>query len=296
MMDCFSSGDCMGTTTGFISDCFSSFDEWESGKTASLHARWQLNSLLPSCLGERGWAGYCNLCSKLVDFLVPTAGTGGSPDLREELFCSSCGISARGRGALSLAARDIVQPGKRVYITEQASKTFVWLQSQPSELVGSEFAPDKLTCLRLAAHLRELGGRGDIRFEDVTALSFEDACLDTIISLDVLEHVPDSRGALREFWRVLRPGGALVVTVPFRPDLAHTAVRARTAEDGRVEHLLEPEYHGDPLGAGVLRFYHFGWDLLDDARRSGFSTASMVMPWAPSMGMFCGLWTLVAYR
>ena len=279
----------------FLTDCFSSLEDWQSGKTESLHARWRLNSLLPACLDERGWAGYCNLCRRPVHFLVPSVKAGGEPDLREELICSGCGISARGRAGLTLATQSL-DSQSHVYITEQASKAFVWLLSQPGRIVGSEFEASPKARARLAEQLRRLGGHGDIRFEDVTALSFDSGLLDAVVSFDVLEHVPAYRNALREFSRVLKPGGMLVLTVPFRPDCAETLVRARLDEDGQVQHLLEPEYHGDPLGAGVLCFYHFGWDLVDEARRAGFSAARMVMPWAPSMGMFSGLWTLVAYR
>jgi SAM-dependent methyltransferase len=36
-----------------------------------------------------------------------------------------------------------------------------------------------------------------------------------VFSSQVLEHVPDDRGVLRECARVLRPGGQLVLSVPF---------------------------------------------------------------------------------
>lgn len=36
---------------------------------------------------------------------------------------------------------------------------------------------------------------------------------------DVLEHLPDDGGALREIWRILKPGGMLFVTVPAYPCL-----------------------------------------------------------------------------
>ena len=57
-----------------------------------------------------------------------------------------------------------------------------------------------------------------VQFEDVTRLSFADASRDLVVSFDVLEHVPDYRQALREFARVLAPGGALVLTAPFVQD------------------------------------------------------------------------------
>jgi SAM-dependent methyltransferase len=46
-------------------------------------------------------------------------------------------------------------------------------------------------------------------------LPFADASFDTVISTQVWEHVEDPGAAAREAFRVLRPGGHLVVTVPF---------------------------------------------------------------------------------
>jgi SAM-dependent methyltransferase len=46
-------------------------------------------------------------------------------------------------------------------------------------------------------------------------LPFRDASFDTVLSTQVWEHVEDAGAAARETFRVLRPGGHLVVTVPF---------------------------------------------------------------------------------
>jgi SAM-dependent methyltransferase len=46
------------------------------------------------------------------------------------------------------------------------------------------------------------------------ALPFKTASVDLILALDVIEHVEDDRRALQECLRILKPGGALVVTVP----------------------------------------------------------------------------------
>jgi SAM-dependent methyltransferase len=48
-------------------------------------------------------------------------------------------------------------------------------------------------------------------------LPFPDEHLDTILLLEVLEHLVDDGAALREMSRVLRPGGRLVVSVPVPP-------------------------------------------------------------------------------
>jgi SAM-dependent methyltransferase len=50
---------------------------------------------------------------------------------------------------------------------------------------------------------------------DIQALPFRAGAFDAVKATEVLEHVPDVRRALVECRRVLRPGGHLVITVPF---------------------------------------------------------------------------------
>ncbi len=67
----------------------------------------------------------------------------------------------------------------------------------------------------------QAGPRVD-RIEDVHALSFADASVGGVFALDTLEHVADPRRALNEIWRVLRPGGVVVMSsVMFFPIHAH---------------------------------------------------------------------------
>ena len=58
------------------------------------------------------------------------------------------------------------------------------------------------------------GAIADLRAGSVTALPFENAVFDAVVSADVLYHLDDDVAALREFHRVLRPDGVLVVNVP----------------------------------------------------------------------------------
>jgi len=50
---------------------------------------------------------------------------------------------------------------------------------------------------------------------DAMKLPFRDGSFDTVLCLELLEHVPDPHRCLDEIARTLRPGGALLVTVPF---------------------------------------------------------------------------------
>jgi SAM-dependent methyltransferase len=57
-------------------------------------------------------------------------------------------------------------------------------------------------------------GAGEVVEGSVLAMPFADDSFDLAVCLDVIEHMEDDRGALRELRRVLAPGGALLVTVP----------------------------------------------------------------------------------
>jgi SAM-dependent methyltransferase len=54
---------------------------------------------------------------------------------------------------------------------------------------------------------------------DCLALPFDDASVAAIASANVLEHIADDEGALREMARILRPGGLAAVVVPAGPGL-----------------------------------------------------------------------------
>jgi SAM-dependent methyltransferase len=55
---------------------------------------------------------------------------------------------------------------------------------------------------------------GEVVEGSVMDTPFDDDTFDLTVSLDVIEHLEDDVGALRELRRVTKPGGALLVTVP----------------------------------------------------------------------------------
>jgi SAM-dependent methyltransferase len=81
---------------------------------------------------------------------------------------------------------------------------------------------------------------------------------------DVLEHLPDERGALQALRAVLVPGGALVITVPARRSLwsevDEVSGHLRRYEAGELEALLDSEgYQVEYLTPFMMSIYPLFW-------------------------------------
>jgi SAM-dependent methyltransferase len=125
-----------------------------------------------------------------------------------------------------------------------------------------------------------------VRCEDLQRLTYVDASFDLVTHTEVLEHVADDACALRELYRVLRPGGTMLFTVPLHGGPS-TIERARS-RDGAIEHLRDPVYHLDPLRPeGILAFRDYGRDIVDRIVAAGFVDVRIVdidcVPWLASV-------------
>ena len=76
-------------------------------------------------------------------------------------------------------------------------------------LTGIELSPQMLAEARRAAAM--LGIAVDLVEANAEALPFADASYDTVVCTLSLCAIPDDEAAIREMWRVLRPGGKLLL-------------------------------------------------------------------------------------
>jgi SAM-dependent methyltransferase len=114
----------------------------------------------------------------------------------------------RGRRRIILAELDRLQLPAGAQVLDAGCGSGRTLQelTRYGEVRGIELSPDAAEVARSRGHEVTIG-----RLEE---LPWEEATFDLITCLDVIEHTPDDRVALRELLRVTRPGGVLLVTVP----------------------------------------------------------------------------------
>jgi SAM-dependent methyltransferase len=116
---------------------------------------------------------------------------------------------------------------------------------------------------------KDIGARKST--QNVENLTFENEMFDVVISEDMFEHVHDYKIGFQEIFRVLKPGGYHIFTIPFMFDRP-TLIRVNTDGPSDIE-ILPPEYHGEKNGRKILAYRTFGLDLLDFLKNVGFQTA-----------------------
>ncbi|MDD2542615.1 MAG: methyltransferase domain-containing protein [Desulfuromonadaceae bacterium] len=82
---------------------------------------------------------------------------------------------------------------------------------------------------------------------DITDLGFQDNSFDCILCYHVLEHVPDDLKAMRELFRVLKPGGWAILQVPLKPGPTQEGTHISDPDErkrlfGQEDHV---RYYGD---------------------------------------------------
>jgi SAM-dependent methyltransferase len=80
-------------------------------------------------------------------------------------------------------------------------------------VIGADYVRGPLESL-----VRSLAGVPVLQF-DLQECPLPDASLDAVVLLNVLEHIEDDVRAVRQLFRILKPGGVAVVEVPAGPDL-----------------------------------------------------------------------------
>jgi SAM-dependent methyltransferase len=146
----------------------------------------------------------------------------------------------------SLIARQ-VSPRSRVLDAGcgDGGKYGTWLAGLAGEYLGADISEEAVAAARKR-------GLQAVRVEDVSELPVADGSFDLCVSIEVLEHLVFPLECARQIWRILRPEGVLIATVP---NTTYWRRRFDFAMLGRWHPLGDPDGARRPWEDAHLRFF-----------------------------------------
>jgi len=210
------------------------------------------------CPDGKVYAGVCNICGSRRGFCHSP-----SAHPREGFACLECTSTSRDRMLIKTL-------GDCLGLTGALEE---WPR-QPLTLL--ETSGYRATPARLAQKFRYVNlmyasqGEDDYVQGDLSRLGLRDGTLDVLLTSDVFEHVREDAPAWAEVYRVLAPGGYLLLQVPAVGEMETTEVRVEV-RDGEDVHLMEPEYHAEQ----TLVYRYYGDDLLGRLCELGFAVMAL---------------------
>jgi len=113
----------------------------------------------------------------------------------------------------------------------------------------------------------------EFQYADLHALPFESSTFDVVYSISVLEHTKDYASIIREFARVTKPGGALVITFDVALD-GVSDISPQNAEDLLL--TLSREFDsGEPITSIKAQIANMGLLTTDYA----LQLSANILPW-----------------
>jgi len=217
--------------------------------------------------------GFCNICQEASIFhLCPPIS-----NFRESFRCAKCDMINRNRTHLIPIIKFLDLPESRtIWIAEcntPMSRYLLSTYQDKHNIITSSFSHT-----------------ADVRHENIECLSFKDNSIDLIITADVMEHVNDPNAAWKECFRVLKPGGQNIFTVPVNSENAFrledfTITRCKLVNRVIEHYLTPPEWHGGTCedDGGWLAFTNFTFDILTTNKNLGYQEINVEYYWNPDM-------------
>jgi hypothetical protein len=154
------------------------------------------------------------------------------------------------------------------------------------------FAPEKVVMRQMRGNpLYETADQyqtGVTHKVDITAVALPDASYDVVMAHHVLEHIQNDHQAMREMFRLLRPGSFALLTTPINASRQETYENpAVTTPEARYAHFSQADH---------VRYY--GLDFADRLGDAGFTveTFRLQPEQEPTFGLLRDEWIVIAHK
>ena len=182
-------------------------------------------------------------------------------------------------------------------MSERLAPGWVVVDAGAGEGYGAALLPGRVIALEYdgtaCAHMRHSYPRVTVTQANLDALPLRTASVDAVASLQVVEHLWDLRGFLRECRRILRPGGELIVTTPQRLTFSPGLERGdKPVNPFHVEEFDGEQLHDLLVDAGFdaieMRGVHHGprigqWEAVNGSIVAAQVTAALTGTWSPGL-------------
>jgi len=213
----------------------------------------------------------CNICGTSLQFELKESLTKDEIfGFRETLDCSKCDSISRDRGliwALSFCVQKEIplfelKSNKKLKILESTGlRTYPKILKEKFDYSNPRFSKF-VPMLKLFPN----------KYADLQRLFFKNDKFDFVLASDIFEHIRLDDNAFSEIFRVLKPSGYFIMTIPFDYSLGQTIEKVKVIGNKDV-FLSEPEYHNKGVkdGGDSLSYRLYGKSLFKKLTSIGFN-------------------------
>ncbi|MDX2047915.1 MAG: methyltransferase domain-containing protein [Chitinophagaceae bacterium] len=128
----------------------------------------------------------------------------------ENTWCPNCMSTARERLVLAMLQSRLNPAGMNILHFSPEKKISEYLKAK-ANVISVDIVPGFYE-----------GIDQHIQYADATRLNFKNEKFDMVIANHIMEHIPDDIKAMKEIYRVLKPGGIAFLQVPYSTTLENT--------------------------------------------------------------------------
>jgi tetratricopeptide (TPR) repeat protein/glycosyltransferase involved in cell wall biosynthesis len=242
---------------------------------------------------ELSYDDTCNFCGEQQTFYK------NHNSLREGYQCCNCKSSLRYRGQAEAIIQIFAKPNITLLKDLAQDRGFQQLSIYEPGVIGP-FRKYFSNCSNYVnsyfwSDVTPGDYKDGLQCQNLENLTYDSDRFDLVITSDIMEYIRHPWQAFQEIWRVLKPGGYHIFSIPVQvPMREKTFYRVDTSGDQDI-HLVEARYHSAPKPQGgrqeSLVYVDFGEDLIEELEKMNYQVTVL----SPDYQANCDIHRLITF-